>query len=129
MNLHVGKVVVVGAGMTDHDAAAVAPGLQAEVLLLDRIAASSQGSTASSSRMHMGASNIYEIELPAQYIRTATYARPFSIELADRGWCNTPRVDEGLAKELNTWDGHLLYRPAADVLGLDCVPLGTANAS
>jgi len=79
MNLHVGKVVVVGAGMTDHDAAAVAPGLQAEVLLLDRIAASSQGSTASSSRMHMGASNIYEIELPAQYTERPPTRGPFPL--------------------------------------------------
>ncbi len=128
MNLHVGKVVVVGAGMRDHDAAAVAPGLQAEVLLLDRIAASSQRSTASTSRMQMGGVEPLRDRTACGVHRTATYAA-LSIELADRGWCNAPRVDEGLAKELNTWDGDLLYRPVADVLGLDCVPLGTANAS
>ena len=92
MNLHVGKVVVVGAGMTDHDAAAVAPGLQAEVLLLDRSAASSPRSTVSTSGVPMGGLEHLRDRTACVVHRTATYARPFSLELAYRGWCNTRRV-------------------------------------
>ncbi len=92
MNLHVGKVVVVGAGITDHDVAAVAPGLQAEVLLLDRSAASSPRSTVSTSGVQMGGVERLRNRTAGVVHRTATYARSFSLELAYRGWCSTRRV-------------------------------------
>ena len=102
MNLHVGgKVVVVGAGMTDHDAAAVAPGLQAEVLLLDRIAASPQRSTASTSRMQMGGVEHLRDRTACAVHRTATYAALFhgagGPRLVQRAACRRET-----AKELNT---------------------------
>ncbi len=207
--VHAGKVVVIGAGVSGLNAAAIALGMQAEVLLLDR----NVGRLREVDRIYQGhmqtvASNTYEIEravldadlvigavlvagakaptlvsnhlvsrmkpgsvlvdisidqggcfedsrptthddptfrvhqsvfycvanMPGAVPNTSTYALtnvtlPYVVELADRGWRAALNADQGLASGLNTWDGHVVYGPVADALGLDCVPLDTALTS
>jgi alanine dehydrogenase len=207
--VHAGKVVVIGAGVSGLSAAAIALGMQAEVLLLDRnVARLREVDSIYQGHMQTVASNTYEIEravleadlvigavlvagakaptlvsnhlvsrmklgsvlvdisidqggcfedsrptthddptfrvhqsvfycvanMPGAVPNTSTYALtnvtlPYVVELADRGWREALRADQGLASGLNTWDGHVVYGPVADALGLDCVPLDAALTS
>ncbi|MEI2644141.1 MAG: alanine dehydrogenase [Candidatus Nanopelagicales bacterium] len=61
--VHAGKVVVIGAGVAGQNAAAIALGMQAEVLLLDRdVARLRQADAIYQGHMQTVASNAYEIE-------------------------------------------------------------------
>ena len=207
--VHAGKVVVIGAGVSGLNAAAIALGMQAEVLLLDRnVARLREVDRIYQGHMKTVASNTYEIEravleadlvigavlvagakaptlvtndlvsrmksgsvlvdisidqggcfedsrptthddptyrvhesvfycvanMPGAVPHTSTYALtnvtlPYVVELADRGWRDALRGDEGLAKGLNTWDGHVVYRPVAEALHLECVALDAVLSS
>jgi alanine dehydrogenase len=60
--------------------------------------------------------------MPGAYPRTSTLALttatlPYALRLAEKG-LQAFAEDEGFAKGVNTWLGHLTYKPVAEVLGL-----------
>ena len=207
--VHAGKVVVIGAGVSGLNAAAIALGMQAQVTLLDRnVARLREVDRIYQGHMATVASNSYEVEravleadlvigavlvagakaptlvsnelvsrmrpgsvlvdisidqggcfedsrptthddptfrvhdsvfycvanMPGAVPNTSTYALtnvtlPYVVELADRGWREALRVDQGFALGLNTWDGHLVYGPVAEALCEELVPLDVALSS
>jgi len=206
--VHAGKVVVIGAGVSGLNAAAIALGMQAEVLLLDRnVARLREVDRIYQGHMQTVASNTYEVEravldadlvigavlvagakaptlvsnelvshmkpgsvlvdisidqggcfegsrptthdnptylvhdsvfycvanMPGAVPHTSTYALtnvtlPYVLELADRGWQQALRADQGLAKGLNTWEGQVIYPPVGEALDLHCTPLDAVLA-
>ena len=60
--------------------------------------------------------------MPGAYPRTSTLALtnatlPYALKLADKG-VNALKEDKGFAKGLNTYNGHITYKPVAEALGM-----------
>lgn len=60
--------------------------------------------------------------------RTSTLALtnatlPYALRLADRGWRDAVRADEGLAEGVNMVGGHITYRAVAEAWDLPYTPL------
>src|SRR3989338_8688837 len=61
--------------------------------------------------------------MPGAYPRTSTIALtnatlPYLLKLANNGLADSIKNDGGLAKGVNTHDGHIAYRPVAEALGM-----------
>lgn len=61
--------------------------------------------------------------MPGAYPRTSTIALtnatlPFILKLANNGFINAIKKDEGFAKGVNTYKGFITYKPVAEGLGL-----------
>ena len=206
--VYAAKVVVLGAGVSGMNAAAIALGMQAEVLLLDKnVQRLREADRIYQGHLQTVASNTYEVEravldadlvigavlvagakaptlvsnelvshmkpgsvlvdisidqggcfegsrptthdnptylvhdsvfycvanMPGAVPHTSTYALtnvtlPYVLELADRGWQQALRADQGLAKGLNTWEGQVIYPPVGEALDLHCTPLDAVLA-
>src|SRR6476469_8396653 len=145
--VYAAKVVVIGAGVSGQNAAAIALGMQAEVLLLDKnVARLRQMDAIYQGHCQTVASNAYEIEravhdavfycvanMPGAVPHTSTYALtnvtlPYAIELANRGWRDALRADHPLALGLNTHEGQLTNAPVAEAHGYNSVNLDTVLA-
>src|SRR5918992_1343970 len=138
-----GKVVVIGAGMAGMNAAWIAQGMEAEVVILDK----NINKLRDVDRIHQGkiltlASNRLSVEetvltadlvigavlMPGAVPHTSTYALtnatlPYVVELANRGLEEAVRDDPSLAKGVNVYRGEIVYEPVAEAHGLDYVPL------
>ena len=201
--VYAAKVVVIGAGVSGMNAAAIAIGMQAQVLLLDRnVAALRHADAIYQGHCQTVTSNAYEIEraiadadlvigavlvagakaptlvsneqvsrmkpgsvlvdisidqggcfedshatthadptyrvhnsvfycvanMPGAVPHTSTYALtnvtlPYAVELANRGWRDALQADPALALGLNTYDGHIIYGPVAEALGMTSLTL------
>jgi len=65
--------------------------------------------------------------MPGAVPRTSTYALsnatlPYVVRLANQGIAQALRQDPGLAKGLNTYDGHVTYESVADAFALEYTP-------
>ena len=141
--VYAAKVVVIGAGVSGLNAAAIAAGMQAQVLLLDlnidRLRAVDQ---LYRGQIQTVASNAFEIEravLGADLVigavpNTSTHALtnvtlPYAVALANKGWRQACIDDASLALGVNTHGGHLVNAAVGDATGLDTVTLGDLLAS
>ena len=66
--------------------------------------------------------------IPGAVPRTSTLAitnatLPYALRLADRGWRDAVRADEGLAEGVNMVGGHITYRAVAEAWDLPYTPL------
>lgn len=66
--------------------------------------------------------------MPGAVARTSAFSLtnailPYILELANKGLKSAMRVDNALAKELNVFDGQLIYPAVAEALNLEYVPL------
>ncbi|HEY1487804.1 MAG TPA: alanine dehydrogenase [Micromonosporaceae bacterium] len=136
--VYAAKVVVIGAGVAGMNAAAIAMGMQSEVLLLDRnIDKLREADRIYQGRAQTVASNTYEIEkavvdadlvvgavlVPGAVPHTSTYALtnvtlPYALAIADRGWRAASRADHALALGLNTHAGAVVCEPVARAHGM-----------
>ncbi|GGF87362.1 alanine dehydrogenase [Paenibacillus abyssi] len=67
--------------------------------------------------------------MPGAVPRTSTFALtnvtlPYAIELANKGFAGAISGNEALQRGVNTYKGHVTYRPVADAVGLPFMPLG-----
>lgn len=65
--------------------------------------------------------------MPGAVPQTSTAAltnatMPYAVRIADRGWVEALRADDGLANGLNTHAGKVTYAPVAAALGYEYVP-------
>jgi alanine dehydrogenase len=145
--VYAAKVVVIGAGVSGMNAAAIALGMQAEVLLLDRNVARlpgsvlvdisiDQGGCVEDSRPTTHAEPTYRVHnsvfycvanMPGAVPHTSTYALtnvtlPYVIEIASRGWRDAMRADPPLALGLNTDEGAVTCAPVAEAHNLPYTP-------
>lgn len=72
--------------------------------------------------------------MPGAVARTSTYALnnvtlPHALKIADLGWQEALRRDQGLAQGLNVWSGQITYRAVAEDLGYDHLPTDRALAA
>lgn len=68
--------------------------------------------------------------MPAVVSRSSTFALtnatlPYVLKLADLGYEEALRTDDSLRKGLNVFKGKLVYKPVAESLGLQYIPLET----